>query len=128
MRASALRRIGENSPNVEWHGRCLIVGMSNEPRGSSNRSNLSALFGSEQERATQSLRRQARSLEARSFRCMQVDDCAGSGPLPTPHFVFFLDDGRAIAWFDESHPYVVHPSFPDLCSMHGLRPAVVRAA
>jgi hypothetical protein len=99
---------------------------NNEPPG--DHSTLSSLFGSEQERAARSLRRQARSLEAKSFRCMKVDGALGSGALPVPQFVFFLDDGRALAWFDEEHPYVVHPSFDDLCEMHGLRPALVHAA
>jgi hypothetical protein len=75
-----------------------------------------------------SLRRQARSLEAKSFRCMSVDPTPNAGALPPPRFVFFLDDGRALAWFDEVHPYVVHPSFADLCDMHGLRAALVHAA
>jgi len=101
--------------------------MSNdEPPG--NHSTLSTLFGSEQERAVSSLRRQARSLEAKSFRCMKVDPTRVSGALPAPHFVFFLDDGRALAWFDETHPYIVHPSFDDLCQMHGLLHALVHAA
>jgi hypothetical protein len=86
------------------------------------------LFASEQERAVSSLRRQARSLEAKSFRCMKVDPTPEAGTLPPPRFVFFLDDGRALAWFDEVHPYVVHPSFADLCAMHGLRAALVHAA
>ncbi|MEI9949854.1 MAG: hypothetical protein WDO74_12950 [Pseudomonadota bacterium] len=101
---------------------------NDEPPGASNRSTLSSLFDSEQERATRSLRRQARSLEAKSFRCMKVDPTLVSGALPAPHFVFFLDDGRALAWFDEAHPYIVHPSFNDLCRMHGLLPALVHAA
>jgi hypothetical protein len=103
--------------------------MSNdEPPGASNHSILSNLFGSEQERAACALRRQARSLEAKSFRCMKVDPALASGTLPAPHFVFFLDDGRALAWYDETQPYVVHPSFNDLCEMHGLLPALVHAA
>jgi hypothetical protein len=102
--------------------------MSNEPPGSTNRSSLATLFTTEQERAVSALRRQARSLEAKSFRCMKVDPTTAVGPLPAPHFVFFLDDGRALAWLDETHPYVVHPSFADLCTMHGLRPALVHAA
>jgi hypothetical protein len=102
--------------------------MSNDPPGSMNRSVLSPLFGTEQERAVSSLRRQTRSLEAKSFRCMQVDAPAEPGALRAPRFAFFLDDGRALAWFDEAHPYVVHPSFVELCSMHGLRPALVHAA
>ena len=48
--------------------------MSAKPPGACNQgSNLSDLFGSEQERAIAALRRQARSLEAKSFRCMKVD-------------------------------------------------------
>ena len=102
--------------------------MVNEPPGSAYSPTLLALFGSEQERAVSSLRRQACSLEAKSFRCMKVDTAVEQGALPTPRFVFFLDDGRALAWFDEAHPYVVHPSFADLCDMHALRPALVHAA
>jgi hypothetical protein len=102
--------------------------MSDEPPGSSQSSNLSNLFGSDQERAVAALRRQARSLEAKSFRCIKVDPTIGTGVLRTPSFVFFLDDGRALAWFDETHPYVVHPCFADLCAMHGLRAALVHAA
>ena len=102
--------------------------MSNDyPPGASN-STLSTLFGSEQERAVSALRRQARSLEAKSFRCMKVGPTFVCGALPAPHFVFFLEDGRALAWFDEAYPYVVHPSFDDLCQMHGLLPALVHAA
>jgi len=102
--------------------------MSSDDRPGASNSTLSNLFGSEQERAVSALRRQARSLEAKSFRCMKVDPTFVSGALPAPHFVFFLDDGRALAWFDEAHPYVVHPSFDDLCQMHGLLPALVHAA
>jgi len=91
-------------------------------------SNLSDIFDSEKERALSSLRRQARSLEAKSFRCMTVDPTNKTGVLRAPSFVFFLDDGRVLAWFDEAHPYVVHPCFADLCRMHGLRPALVHAA
>jgi len=109
-------------------GDALVVGMSNDEPPGNHPSTLSTLFGSEQERAACSLRRQARSLEAKSFRCMKVDRSLVSGPLPAPHFIFFLDDGRALAWFDEAHPYVVHPSFDDLCQMHGLLPALVHAA
>ena len=101
--------------------------MSDEPPGCTS-STLSSLFATEQERAVCALRRQARSLEAKSFRCVKVDLEASAGALPIPHFVFFLDDGRALAWLDEAHPYVVHPSFADLCAMHGLRPALVHAA
>jgi hypothetical protein len=71
---------------------------------------------------------QSASVERESFRCMKVDPTLVSGALPAPHFVFFLDDGRALAWYDESHPYVVHPSFNDLCEMHGLLPVLVHTA
>jgi hypothetical protein len=102
--------------------------MFNEPPGANNHSSISSLPSSEQERAVSSLRRQARSLEAKSFRCVEVDPASCAGALPAPHFVFFLDDGRALAWLDETHPYVVHPSFADLCDMHGLKAALVHAA
>ena len=102
--------------------------MLNEPPGIDSPVSVTALFGDEQERAVASLRRQARSLEAKKFRCMRVDRTRSVGALPPPHFVFFLDDGRALAWFDESHPYVVHPSFADLCQMPGLGSALVHAA
>ena len=107
--------------------------MSNdEPPGNPMHSPLTnpCPFGTdtEEERATGSLRKQARALEAKSFRCMKVDPTNRCGALPTPHFVFFLDDGRALAWFDEAHPYVVHPCLDDLCQMHGLLPALVHAA
>ena len=98
------------------------------PPGVSNYSTLSSLFDPEQERAIRSLRRQAHALEAKSFRCMKVDATVVSGALPAPHFVFFLDDGRALAWYDETRPYVVHPSFDDLCDMHRLLPELVHAA
>ena len=102
--------------------------MFDEPPGMNERGNLSNLFDCEQERAVSALRQQARSLEAKSFRCMKVDPSVGTGVLRPPSFVFFLDDGRALAWFDEAHPYVVHPCFADLCAMHGLRRALVHAA
>ena len=96
--------------------------------GPSNCANVADFFLCGQERAVSSLRRQARSLSAKSFRCMRVDPTPETGALPPPRYVFFLDDGRALAWFDEVQPYVVHPSFVDLCNMHGLRAALVHAA
>jgi len=102
--------------------------MSNDPPGASVHADIPSPLRSEQERAALALRRQARSLEAKSFRCMTVEPASVSGSLPPPHFVFFLDDGRALAWFDEEHPYIVHPSFDDLCEMHALLPALLHAA
>lgn len=102
--------------------------MFNEPPGTSGCSRISEFSSSEEERAASSLRRQARSLEAKTFRCVKVDPASCAGALPAPHFVFFLDDGRALAWVDETHPYVVHPSFADLCDMHGLKATLVNAA
>jgi len=102
--------------------------MSNEPPGESSRSTVSNLFDPEQERAMACLRKQVRLLRTASLHCMKVALDTGVGALPVPRLVFFLDDGRALAWFDEARPYVVHPSFADLCAMHGLRGALVRAA
>lgn len=102
--------------------------MSNEPPGEVSRATVSSIFDREQERATVSLRKQLRVLRTASLRCVRVALSAGVAPLPPPRLVFFLDDGRALAWFGEARPYVVHPSFADLCAMHGLRGALVRAA
>jgi hypothetical protein len=86
------------------------------------------MFDPEQERAICCLRKQARLLRSASFRGMKLDLPAPAGALASPRWVFILDDGRALAWFGESRPYVVHPSFIDLCHMHGLRGALVHAA
>lgn len=99
-----------------------------EPPGSTNAALISSRLGSEAEQATLCLRKQARALEATSFRCMKVDATTDRGLLPTPHFVFFLEDGRALAWIDASHPFVVHPCLADLYRMHGLNDALVHAA
>ena len=59
---------------------------------------------------------------------MKLDLGAPTGTLPPPSWVFILDDGRALAWFGGDRPYVVHPSFSDLCHLHGLSGALVHAA
>ena len=102
--------------------------MSNEPPGVSNRSPVSNLFDPEREHAIGCLRKQSRTLSAANFRGMKLDPTAGAGVLPPPRWVFILDDGRALAWFGETCPYVVHPSFSELCEMHGLRGGLVHAA
>jgi hypothetical protein len=102
--------------------------MSKEPPGVSNRFIVSSMFGAEQALALSCLRRQARVLRTACFRDVRVELAAASGALSPPRLVFLLDDGRALAWFGEARPYVVHPSFGDLCDMHGLREALVHAA
>ncbi|HTA88826.1 MAG TPA: hypothetical protein VK745_04600 [Polyangiaceae bacterium] len=102
--------------------------MFNEPPGEMSRSTVSNLFDAEQERATACLRKQLRRLSTASLSCAKVELNAGAGALPPPRLVFLLDDGRALAWFGEARPYVVHPSFADLCAMHGLLGTLVRAA
>jgi hypothetical protein len=102
--------------------------MSNEPPGANARSAVSNLFDPEQERAICCLRKHARILRSANFRGLKLDLPAASSALASPHWVFILDDGRALAWFGENRPYVVHPSFDDLCEMHGLRGALVHAA
>jgi len=102
--------------------------MSNEPPGVSTRSNVSNMLDPEQERAICSLRKQARILRTAGFRGMKLDLSTPPGAFPAPRWVFVLDDGRALAWFGEARPYVVHPSFADLCHMHGLQGALVHAA
>jgi hypothetical protein len=101
--------------------------MSNEPPGVSSRF-VSSIFGAEQAVALSCLRKQARVLRTASFHGVSVELTAGRGALSPPRLVFLLDDGRALAWFGEARPYVVHPSFGDLCDMHGLRDALVHAA
>jgi hypothetical protein len=86
------------------------------------------LVHADEELAMRALRKQARVLRTTTFRALKVDLFASSGPLPAPGWVFLLDDGRALAWFGESRPYVVHPDFSALCYMHGLREALVHAA
>jgi hypothetical protein len=86
------------------------------------------MFDPEQERAIRYLRKQARILRTASFRGMKLELTAPAGASASPSWVFILDDGRALAWFGENRLYVVHPSFTDLCEMHGLRKALVHAA
>jgi hypothetical protein len=102
--------------------------MSNEPRGVSSSSTVSNLFDPEQERAICCLCKQARILRTAAFRPMKLVFSAPAGALPAPSWVFILDDGRALAWFREGRPYVVHPTVTDLCDMHGARNALVHAA
>lgn len=93
---------------------------------------VSNLFDPEHQRALCSLNKQARTLGTASFRGMRLDLradlSAPTGTLPPPRWVFILDDGRALAWFGKDTPYVVHPSFSDLCHMHGVPGAQVHAA
>ena len=102
--------------------------MTNEPPGISARSSVSNLFDPEQERVMCCLRKQARILGSASFRGLKLDRPVRAGALPSPRWIFILDDGRALAWLGEGRPYVVHPSLVDLCEMHGLRDALVHAA
>jgi hypothetical protein len=102
--------------------------MSNEPPGANTRSTVSNMFDPEQERAILCLRKQARILGTASFRSMKLDPAAPAGAFSLPSWVFILDDGRALAWFGENRPYILHPSFTDLCEMHGLRGPLVHAA
>ena len=102
--------------------------MTNEPPGTNGRSSVSKLFDPEQERAMCCLRKQARILRSASFRALKPDLPARASALPSPRWIFILDDGRALAWFGEGRPYVLHPSLVDLCEMHGLRAALVHAA
>jgi hypothetical protein len=102
--------------------------MSNEPPGVSSRGTISNLFDPEQERAICCLRKQARILRTASFRAMKLELTAEPGAASTQRWLFLLDDGRALEWFGEACPYIVHPSFTDLCQMRGLRSALVRAA
>lgn len=82
----------------------------------------------EHERAIASLHQQARRLQCHEFHELPLTAAARAAALPPPRFVFLLDDGRALAWLGEDRPYLVHPSFEDLCAMHGLLAAVVKAA
>ena len=102
--------------------------MLHEPPGENNRSTISNLFDPEQERALCYLRKQARTLRTSAFRGMKLELEAEAAGLQAPRWVFILDDGRALAWFGEERPYIVHPSFSDLCEMHRLRGAWVHAA
>jgi hypothetical protein len=86
------------------------------------------MFDPEQERAIRCLRKQARILRTASFRGMKLELTAKAGAFSSPSWVFILDDGRALAWFGENRPYILHPSFTDLCEMHRLRGALVHAA
>ena len=94
----------------------------------SNYPSVSPLFDREQECAARHLRTQARILRTSSIRAVKLALSVASGALSPPRFVFLLDDGRALAWFGEHQPYIVHPSFDELCRMHGLGQALVRAA
>jgi hypothetical protein len=102
--------------------------MSKEPPGVGGRLIVSSMFGAEHALAQSCLRGQARVLRTATFRGVRVETTARVGALLPPRLVFLLDDGRALAWFGEARPYVVHPSFGDLCDMHGLREALVQAA
>jgi hypothetical protein len=102
--------------------------MSNEPPSVTRHSTVSNIFDAEQEHARCCLCKQARTLGTTGFRAMRLDLCARAGALPPPRLAFILDDGRALAWFGQGRPYVVHPSFSDLRELHGLRGTLVHAA
>jgi hypothetical protein len=50
------------------------------------------------------------------------------GVLPPPYSVYVAEDGRALACFDDGRPCVVHPSFAELCRMHGVEAKEALAA
>jgi hypothetical protein len=102
--------------------------MSSEPPGVSVRATVWNLFDPEQERAICCLRKQARILRTANFRAMKLELTAETGASPTRRWVFVLDDGRALEWFGEGRPYIVHPTFTDLCHMRRLRGVLVHAA
>ena len=102
--------------------------MLNESPCASIRGTVSSLFDPEQERAICCLRKQARILRTASFRAMKFEPTAEPGAASMPQRIFVLDDGRALEWFGETRPYIVHPSFGDLCHMRGFRAALVHAA
>jgi len=102
--------------------------MSNGPPGVSSSSTVSNLFDPEQERAICYLRKQARILRTVSFRGIKLALSAPAGAFPAPSWAFIPDDGRALAWFGEGRPYIVHPNFTDLCDLHDFRAALVHAA
>jgi hypothetical protein len=102
--------------------------MSNEPPGVSVRGTVWNLFDPEQERAICCLRKQARILRTANFRAMKLELTVEPGARPTPRWVFVLDDGRALEWFGEGRPYIVHPTFTELCHMRRLRGVLVHAA
>jgi hypothetical protein len=102
--------------------------MSNEPPGVTVHGSVSNLFDPERERAICCLRKQARILRTAGFRAMKLELTAEPGAAPMQRWIFLLDDGRALEWFGESRPYVVHPNFTELCDMRRFRSALVHAA
>jgi hypothetical protein len=50
------------------------------------------------------------------------------GGLAAPSCVYLLADGRAVAWFDEGRPFVVHSDLDALHAMHGTSDGALRVA
>jgi hypothetical protein len=48
--------------------------------------------------------------------------------LPAPSLVLVGADGRAVAWYRDGRPFVLHPSLVDLMGMHGLVQRLAAAA
>lgn len=101
--------------------------MFNESRAFATHASIPNRFDREQQQALACLCRQTRTLRTANFLPVPFDLDAKVGGF-SPRAAFLLDDGRALAWFGERRPYIVHPSFADLCAMHGLRGALARAA
>ena len=51
-----------------------------------------------------------------------------AGVLPPPRAAYVTEDGRALAWFGEGRPCVVHPTLAELCRLHGVETEASLAA
>jgi hypothetical protein len=57
---------------------------------------------------------------ARALVAVRLGQTRLPSTLPAPGAAFVTDDGRALAWFGDGRPCIVHPSLPELCRLHGV--------
>jgi hypothetical protein len=54
------------------------------------------------------------------LRAARVTLARSPGVLAPPVAVYVAGDGRALAWFGQERPCVLHPTLAELCRMHGV--------
>jgi hypothetical protein len=64
----------------------------------------------------------------RALRPARVTLAVVPGILAPPVAAYVADDGRALAWFGDGRPCIVHPTLADLCRMHGVEAQATLAA
>ncbi|HEX6273789.1 MAG TPA: hypothetical protein VFZ53_12155 [Polyangiaceae bacterium] len=67
-------------------------------------------------------------MRARALVAVRLEPASLPGSLAAPGAAFVTDDGRALAWFGDGRPCIVHPSLRELCRLHGVEVEATLAA